>query len=104
MHAVPVALTGTQPWNVPVVNKSGGLSKGQACLGIAVIEQAQLDLVSDLGEDREVDAGAVKRGAQRVWLTGPNREARGGIRAAGRSRVERRLLISQVTTPLSIMG
>ena len=80
MHAVAVALTSTQPWNVAVVDESGGLSKGQARLGIAVIEQAQLDVVSDLGEDREVDAGAVKRGAQRVRLTGPNRQALGGIR------------------------
>ena len=59
MHAEAVALAGLHAGDVAVVDEGGDLGQGQAFLDAVVVEQAELDLVGDLGEQREVGAVAV---------------------------------------------
>jgi hypothetical protein len=71
VDAVAVALAGLDARVVAVPDVAGDLGQLDPGLAAALVEQAQLDLVRDLREDREVGAVAVVGGAERVRLAGP---------------------------------
>ena len=66
VHAVAVALAGLDAGQVAVPDEAVDLGQLDAGLGALVVDEAQLDPLGDLGEEGEVDAGAVVRGAERV--------------------------------------
>ena len=72
MYAVAIALAGRQPGDVAMPDEAGRLRQAQARLRVVLVEEAQLDGLGDLGEQAEIDAGAVERGAQGIWLTRPD--------------------------------
>src|SRR5882757_10834823 len=63
------------PWRdggqVAVPHVAVDLVEGDAFLGAVLGDQAQLDLLGHLGEQREVGARTVVRGAERIRGTGP---------------------------------
>src|SRR5690606_35396586 len=72
VHAEAVALAGADARQVAVPAVRRALAKLEAALAAVVVEQAQLDLVGDRREQREVGAGAVVVGAERARLSGPH--------------------------------
>ena len=72
MHPEAVALPDAHPGQVGVPAEGVDLGQRHALLGAVVVEQAQLDAVGDLGEQREVGAGAVVGGPERVGATRPD--------------------------------
>ena len=63
------------------------LGQGDPGLGAVRVEQAQLDTLGDLAEQREVGAGAVVGGAERIGLAAPDLLRNGvGIRNLGQVR------------------
>jgi hypothetical protein len=72
VDAEAVALAGLDAGQVGVPDEGVDLVEPDALLGAGVVEQAQLDLLGDLGEDREVRAHPVVGGAQRISLARPH--------------------------------
>ncbi len=72
VDAVAVALAGLQVGQVAVPHERVDLEHRDPGLLARVVEEAQLDLLGDLAEDREVGADPVERRAQRVGATGPD--------------------------------
>ena len=72
VHPVAVALPGLHPGHVAVVHEAGHLGQLDAALDAVVVEQAQLDGVGHLGEDREVGARPVVGRAQGLGLARPD--------------------------------
>ncbi len=63
MHAIAVALARLLIRKIGVPDVRVDLGQLDAGLSSTLAEQAELDAVGDLGEDREVHAAAVVRGA-----------------------------------------
>ncbi len=84
VHPEAVALARLHPRHVAVVDEGGDLREDEPLLGAVVVEQAELDLLGDLGEQREVRAVAVVGRPQRERLAGP--EVHGRSSLGGRSR------------------
>ena len=72
VHAVAVPLAGADVGQVAVPDEPVHLGQVDHGLPAGVVEQAELDPVRDLGEQREVGAHPVVRRAQRVWRPGPH--------------------------------
>ncbi len=72
VHAVPVPLPGTNVQQVAVPPGPGLLRKRDPRLLAVLIEQAEVDALRHVGEDREVGAGTVEGGPQREGLAGPD--------------------------------
>jgi hypothetical protein len=75
VHPEAVALPWLQTRQVAVPHVPVDLGHGDALLGefsVGVVEQAQLDGVGHLAEDREVDTAAVVGGTQGVCRAGPD--------------------------------
>ena len=72
VHAVAVALARLDARQVRVPHERVLLGHRDARLGVVVVEQAQLDALGDLREQREVGAGAVVRRAERIRASGPD--------------------------------
>src|SRR5215218_9685155 len=72
MHAVPVPLPGLDAGDEGVPHEAVDLGEVDALLGSVVLDEAQLDALGDLGEEREVDPGAVVRRTEGVGLAGPD--------------------------------
>jgi hypothetical protein len=74
MHPVAVELAGLQVRKIGVPNQIGALGKRDDIdlLAARGIEQAQIDLLGMLGEERKVDTFAVPHGTQRVGLSWPD--------------------------------
>ncbi len=72
VHPEAVALARADVRQVAVPDEGVALGQGDPGLGAVLVEQAQLDLGRDLGEQREVGAGAVVGGAERVRRAGPD--------------------------------
>src|SRR5207245_3307480 len=71
VHAEAVPLAGSDAGRVSVPGEAGDLRQVDAGLFSSVVEETQLDLFGELGEEGEVGAGAVERGAERIsaaWL------------------------------------
>ena len=84
VHAVAVALAGLDVGQEAVPDERVHLRQGDPGLGVIRVEKAQLDTLGDLAEQREVRAGAVVGGAQRIRLTAPDLLGNGvGIRDLG---------------------
>ena len=66
VHPEAIPLAGYDAWHVPVVDVGGLLRQQDAPLTPRVIEQAQLDALRDLGEEREVGPCAVESGPERI--------------------------------------
>src|SRR5687768_2609366 len=77
MHAETVALARGQTRNVSMPAKRAVLGKIDSLLVALVIEKTELDALRDFRKDREVDAGAVVGGTQRVPVARPNVDGRG---------------------------
>jgi hypothetical protein len=71
VHPESVLLPGLHAGQERVPDEAVHLGELHALLGAVVVEQAQLDLLGDLAEDREVGAGAVVRRPERVGGAGP---------------------------------
>ena len=87
VHPVSVALARFGCGQVAVPDEPVDLGKRHPGLGALGVEQTQLDLLSHLGEHREVGAEPVVAGAQRIGLARPDllfrvvhRAARRGLR------------------------
>src|SRR5215213_11312543 len=72
MHAVPVPLPGLDAGDEGVPHEAVDLGELDALLGTVVLDEAQLDALGDLGEEREVDPSAVVRRTEGVGLAGPD--------------------------------
>ena len=72
VHPEAVALAGVDAGQVGVPDVAVHLGQPDALLVAVVVEQAQLDLLGHLAEDREVGAGAVVRGPEGVGAAGPD--------------------------------
>ena len=72
MDSEPVALPGRHVGEVAVPHDAGRFGQLDACLGAVIVEEAQLDRVRDLGEQREVGADAVEGAAERRGVAGPD--------------------------------
>ena len=72
VDAVAVALARLDRRQVAVPDERVDLGHRDPGLDAVVVEQAQLDLLGHLAEDREVGAAAVERRAQRVRRTRPD--------------------------------
>ncbi len=75
VDAVAVALAGADPRHVAVPVPGGALGELDARLRVVAVEQAELDALGVLGEEREVRPVAVPRGAERERLSRPDRGA-----------------------------
>ena len=73
VHPEAVALAGADGRQVGVPDEAVDLVELDACLGAVLGDQAQLDLVGHFGEQREVRAGAVVGGTERIRRAGPYR-------------------------------
>ena len=71
-HPVAVALTGLDPRQVAVPDVGVDLGQLDPGLGAGLVEEAELDLLGDLAEQREVGAAPVERRAQRVGAPRPD--------------------------------
>jgi hypothetical protein len=72
VHPVAVALSWDDVRQVAVPDEGVLLVQFDATFGAGVVEQTQLDLLGDLREDREIRPGPVVRGAQGIWVAGPD--------------------------------
>ncbi len=73
VHPIAVALAGLHTGQVAVPDEAVDLGHLDApSLAAGVVQEAQLDLVGDLGEDGEVRAHAVVGGPQGVGVPGPD--------------------------------
>ena len=72
VHAEAVALAGVDAGQEGVPDVAVHLGEPDALLVALVVEEAQLDLLGHLAEDREVRAGAVVRGPEGVGAAGPD--------------------------------
>ena len=72
VHAVAVALAGLHAGQVGVPHEAVHLGQLEPGLRAVVVDEAELDLVGHLGEQREVHAGAVIGRAEGVGLAGPD--------------------------------
>ena len=72
VHAEAVALTGVDAGQEGVPDVAVHLGEADALLVALVVEEAQLDLLGHLAEDREIGAGAVVRGPEGVGAAGPD--------------------------------
>lgn len=73
MNAVAVALPGPRVGQVAVPDEVGLLGQPDSLLAVPIgVEQAQVDGVGVLAEDREVDARSVPGGAERVRVATPD--------------------------------
>ncbi len=75
VHPVAVALPRLDAGQVGVVHEGVGLDHLHAGLGAGVVDQAELDGVGDLAEEREVDSCPVVRRTQRVRASWPDLHA-----------------------------
>ena len=75
VHAVAVPLAGHDPGQVAVPDQRLAFRQVDPGLLAVVVEQAQLDPVGDLREQREVGAAAVVGGAERVRVARPDLHA-----------------------------
>ena len=81
VDAVAVALTGRHAQEVAVPDTAVDLGQFDATLHPSLVDEAELDPVGDLGEQREVGAGPVVGRAERVCGPGPGSdELRRGLR------------------------
>ena len=71
MHPVAIALPGRHRRQIGVPAESVDLLQADPPLATVVVEQAELDSLGDLGEQREIRARAVVGGAQRIRATRP---------------------------------
>jgi hypothetical protein len=71
MNAVPVELAGADVWQVTMPAERGSLGKIDPRLFASVLEEAKLDPLRDLTEEREVGPGAVEACPQGVGLSRP---------------------------------
>jgi len=78
VDAEPVALVRHDARHVAVPGVGGDLGQLEPALGAALVEEAQLDGLRLLGEDREIRALSVPGGAERPRPAGPHRLV-GGI-------------------------
>src|SRR6185437_13818496 len=76
VDAVAVAMAGAHARQVAVPVVGRALDHVDALLGPVLVEQAQLDVLGVLGEEREVRALAVPRRAERERRSGPGLAAR----------------------------
>ena len=72
VHAEAVALAGVDAGQEGVPDVAVHLGEPDALLVAVVVEEAQLDLLGHLAEDREIRAGAVVRGPEGVGAAGPD--------------------------------
>jgi hypothetical protein len=72
VDAIPVALSGLDAGEEAVPDEAVDLREGDAGLLAALADEAELDLLGHLREDREVDPRAVVRSAERVGPAGPD--------------------------------
>ena len=72
VDAVGVALAGHDAGQVAVPDVRVDLFERDAGFGAVRVNEAQLDLFRDIGEQGEVGAGTVVRGAQGVGVSGPD--------------------------------
>ena len=87
VHAVAVALARSDVRQVAVPVLRPPLGHLDARLVVLVVEQAQLDPLGVLGEHGEVRAAAVPRGAERIWLAGPDFDHRTSTPESGGSMI-----------------
>ena len=71
VHAVAVALTRLDAGQKAMPHEAIHLGQRDPCLRAVGVEQTQLDPLGHLAEHREISAGTVIAGAQRVGLTAP---------------------------------
>jgi hypothetical protein len=76
MYAEPISLARREAGDVAMPDEARRLRERDARLRAALVEQAQVDALSDLAEEREVDAGPVVRCAERIWLARPDLQLR----------------------------
>jgi len=71
VHPIPIAETGTRRRKVHVPHLVRALRHRHATLAVVFVVETELDAGGVLGEEREVDAGAVPRRAERIGVAGP---------------------------------
>src|SRR3954447_10219111 len=72
MDAITVALAGPDTGHVAVPTERRHFRQRDAFLLAVIVEETELDLVGDFGEQRKVGARAVPAGAERKGLTWPD--------------------------------
>ncbi len=72
VHAVGIALAWPDAGQVAVPDVASVLGKLDPLLVAALVEEAKVDAGGDLGEEREVGAGAVIGGAEWIGAAGPD--------------------------------
>ena len=72
VHPVAVTLAGVDPGKVAVPDKTIPLRQGNPGLATRVVEEAELDPIRGLGEDREIGAATVVGRAERVGRARPD--------------------------------
>ena len=72
VHAIAVTLARLDIGHEAVPDERVHLGQGDPGLVVIRVEQAQLNTLGDLAEQREVGAGAVVGGAKRIGLTAPD--------------------------------
>ncbi len=72
MHPEAVALPRHHPGQVGVAYEGIGLAQFDGGLRAVLVEQTQFDASGGLGVDREIGAGAVVGGAERIRLSRPD--------------------------------
>ncbi len=80
---IPVSLAGADARQEAVVDEGVGFLQLDPGLGVVLVEQAQLDLLGNLGEDREIGAGAIVGGTERIGAAWPDLQHTHGAYGVG---------------------
>ncbi len=80
---IPVSLAGADARQETVVDEGVGFLQFDPGLGVVLVEQAQLDLLGNLGEDREIGAGAIVGGTERIGAARPDLQHTHGAYGVG---------------------
>jgi len=70
MHSKAVVLSGSKTWNIAMPTQRRHLGKIAPNFPSVLVEKAQLHPAGDAGEQREVHAGTIERGAKRIGFPG----------------------------------
>ncbi len=89
VHAVAVALPGSDGRQVGVPDVRVDVDEVDAGLFAAVAEETQLDALGAFAEEREVRAVAVERRAERIARAGPGLHIASIVRSIRRERIDR---------------
>ena len=64
-----ITLAWADVWQIPMPAESGDLGESDSGLIPIVVEETQIDLFGDLGENGKIGSSAVKLGAEWIVLT-----------------------------------